>query len=96
MRDLVRESVRQLAGVQLHHIGRQLSGRIDYVFDRGFSSIDSAFLVGNTPFENVRPRWASDHAGVVATVVDLPEPSAGALFAAAIFLLGMIRLRAHG
>jgi endonuclease/exonuclease/phosphatase family metal-dependent hydrolase len=45
----------------------QLSGRIDYVFDRGFSSIDSA-SVGNTPFENVRPRWPSGHAGVIATV----------------------------
>jgi len=72
----------------------QLSSRIDYVFDRGFSSIDSAFLVGNTPFENVRPRWASDHAGVIAKV-DLPEPSAGALFATAILLLGALRLRAH-
>ena len=71
----------------------QLSDRIDYVFERGFSSIDSAFLVGDKPFENVRPLWPSDHAGVVATV-DLPEPSAGALFAAAIFLLGLLRLRA--
>ncbi len=69
----------------------QLSGRIDYVFDRGFSTIDSAFLIGDTPFENVRPRWPSDHAGVIATV-DLP---AGALFAPAILLLGALRLRAH-
>jgi endonuclease/exonuclease/phosphatase family metal-dependent hydrolase len=71
-----------------------LSGRIDYVFERGFSSIESAFRVGDTPFENVRPRWASDHAGVVATV-DLPEPSTGVLFAAAIVLLGISRLRAY-
>src|SRR5207249_3795982 len=69
----------------------QLSGRIDYVFERGFSAIDSAFLVGDQPFENVRPRWPSDHAGVIATV-DLPEPSVGALFAAAMLLLGMLRL----
>jgi endonuclease/exonuclease/phosphatase family metal-dependent hydrolase len=72
----------------------QLSGRIDYVFDRGFSSIDSAFIVGDTPFENVRPRWPSDHAGVIAAV-DVPEPSVGALFAAAMLLLGALRLRAH-
>ena len=71
-----------------------LSGRIDYVFDRGFSSIDSAFLVGDTPFETVRPRWPSDHAGVIAAVA-VPEPSAGALFAAAMLLLGMLKLRAH-
>jgi endonuclease/exonuclease/phosphatase family metal-dependent hydrolase len=72
----------------------QLSGRIDYVFDRGFSSIESAFLVGDTPFENVRPRWPSDHAGVIAAV-DVPEPSVGALFAAAVLLLGALRLGAH-
>ena len=72
----------------------QLSGRIDYVFDRGFSSIESAFLIGDTPFENVRPRWASDHAGVIAAVA-VPEPSAGSLFAAAILLLGALRFRAH-
>jgi endonuclease/exonuclease/phosphatase family metal-dependent hydrolase len=71
----------------------QLSGRIDYVFDRGFSSIDSAFIVGDQPFENVRPRWPSDHAGVIAAV-DVPEPSAGALFAAAMLLFGALRLRA--
>ena len=72
----------------------QLSGRIDYVFDRGFSSINSAFIVGDTPFENVRPLWPSDHAGVIATV-DVPEPSTGALFAAAMLLFGVLRLRAH-
>jgi endonuclease/exonuclease/phosphatase family metal-dependent hydrolase len=72
----------------------QLSDRIDYVFERGFTSVDSVFLVGNTPFETVRPLWPSDHAGLVATVVDVPEPSAGALFAAAVFLLGILRLRA--
>ena len=79
---------------ELDNLVSALSGRIDYVFERGFSSIDSAFLVGDTPFETVRPVWPSDHAGVVATV-DLPEPSAGALFAAAVLLLGALRLRAH-
>jgi endonuclease/exonuclease/phosphatase family metal-dependent hydrolase len=77
----------------------QLAGRIDYVFERGFTSLDAAFIVGDVPFENVRPRWPSDHAGVIATVdlaaVDLPEPSAGTLLAAAIFLLGALRLRAN-
>jgi endonuclease/exonuclease/phosphatase family metal-dependent hydrolase len=72
----------------------QLSGRIDYVFDRGFSSIDRAFLVGDTPFEDVRPLWASDHAGLIATV-DVPEPSAGALLGAAMLLLGILRSRVH-
>jgi endonuclease/exonuclease/phosphatase family metal-dependent hydrolase len=72
----------------------QASGRIDYVFERGFSSIESAFLVGDTPFEDVRPRWPSDHAGVVATV-EVPEPSAGALLAVSMLLLGVWRLRAR-
>jgi endonuclease/exonuclease/phosphatase family metal-dependent hydrolase len=72
----------------------QLSGRIDYVFERGFSSIPSAFLVGDMPFENVRPRWPSDHAGVIATI-EVPEPEAGALFAAAMLLLAGLRFRAH-
>ncbi len=78
----------------LDNLVSQLTGRIDYVFERGFSSIDSAFLVGDTPFENVRPRWPSDHAGVIAAV-EVPEPSTGALFAAAILLLGALRLRAR-
>src|SRR5206468_4410802 len=78
----------------LDNPGSQLSGRIDYVFERGFSSIESAFLIGDAPFENVRPRWASDHAGVIAAVA-VPEPSVGSLFAAAILLLGGLRFRAH-
>ena len=78
----------------LDNLVSQLTGRIDYVFERGFSSLDAAFLVGDTPFENVRPRWPSDHAGVIAAV-EVPEPSTGALFAAAILLLGALRLRAR-
>jgi endonuclease/exonuclease/phosphatase family metal-dependent hydrolase len=61
----------------------QLSNRYDYIFERGFSSIDGALLVGNTVFENVRPLWPSDHAGVIGTVdltVAVPEPSVAVLF----------------
>jgi len=65
-----------------------LRNRFDYVFERDFSSIDAAFLVGNTPFENVRPRWPSDHAGVVATV-DVPEPSTATILFTGILLLGI-------
>jgi hypothetical protein len=70
-----------------------LRNRYDYVFERGFSSIDSAFLVGDTVFEDVRPLWPSDHAGVIATV-DLPEPSTLPLFISAVFLLALFRMRA--
>ncbi|MBV9375724.1 MAG: hypothetical protein JO320_11825 [Alphaproteobacteria bacterium] len=80
----------------------QLTNRYDYVFERGFSSLHEALLVGNTtPFEDVRPLWPSDHAGLIATV-DLsavigtvPEPSTAVLVASAIFLLGTLRLRAR-
>ncbi len=72
----------------------QLTNRYDYVFERNFSSIGPAFLVGNTPFEAVRPLWPSDHAGVVATV-NLPEPPAGIIFMAALLLLGGMSLRAR-
>jgi endonuclease/exonuclease/phosphatase family metal-dependent hydrolase len=72
----------------------QLTNRYDYVFERDFSSIDSAFLVGNASFEDVRPLWPSDHAGLVATV-NLPEPSAGTIFITALLLLGILGLRAH-
>ena len=38
----------------------QLTNRYDYVFERGFSSLDGALLVGNTtPFEDMRPFWPS-------------------------------------
>jgi len=64
----------------------ELSHRYDYIFERGFSSIDSAFLIGNTHFEEVPPLWPSDHAGLVATV-DIPEPSSAATLAASMLLL---------
>jgi endonuclease/exonuclease/phosphatase family metal-dependent hydrolase len=70
----------------------QLSNRYDYVFERGFSSIEAALLVGDKVFENVRPLWPSDHAGVVATV-DVTEPSVAPLLVSAIFVLGALRLR---
>jgi endonuclease/exonuclease/phosphatase family metal-dependent hydrolase len=70
----------------------QLTHRFDYVFERNFSSIDAAFLVGDTPFENVRPLWPSDHAGVIATV-DVPEPPAGMVLLTALLLLGFRQFR---
>lgn len=72
----------------------ELSNRYDYVFERGFSSIDSALLVGNTPFEATRPLWPSDHAGVIATV-DLPEPSTAAIIVSALVLCGGLWSRSH-
>jgi len=69
-----------------------LHNRFDYVFERDFSSIDAAFLVGNTPFENMQPLWPSDHAGVVATV-DVPEPSTATILLTGILLLGIRLLR---
>jgi endonuclease/exonuclease/phosphatase family metal-dependent hydrolase len=76
----------------------QLSNRYDYIFERGFSAIGGALLVGNTVFENVRPLWASDHAGVIGTVdvigtVAVPEPSVALLFLTAIFLLSAREVR---
>jgi endonuclease/exonuclease/phosphatase family metal-dependent hydrolase len=77
-----------------------LPNRYDYVFERGFSSLDEALLVGNiTPFEDMRPFWPSDHAGLVAAVNvsavvgTVPEPSTAALVASAIFLLGALKSR---
>jgi len=64
----------------------ELSKRYDYIFERGFSSLDSAFLVGNTPFEGVPPLWPSDHAGLVATV-DIAEPSSAATLVTSMLLL---------
>jgi len=75
----------------------ELSKRYDYIFERGFSSIESAFLIGNTHFEEVPPLWPSDHAGVVATVavataVAVPEPSsAGILVVSMLLLLPIVR-----
>jgi hypothetical protein len=73
----------------------QLNRRFDYVFERGFSSVVSAFLVGDQPFETTRPVWPSDHAGVVATVAlaPVPEPSAALLFVSAIFVTGVVGVR---
>jgi endonuclease/exonuclease/phosphatase family metal-dependent hydrolase len=78
----------------------QLTNRYDYAFERGFSSLDEALLVGNTtPFEDMRPFWPSDHAGLIATVNLLvgavPEPSTAALVAPAIFLLITLRWRSR-
>jgi endonuclease/exonuclease/phosphatase family metal-dependent hydrolase len=70
-----------------------LNREYDYIFETGFSSVDSAALVGNQPFENVPPLWASDHAGVVATLTEVPEPTAASLLVSAIFLFGAMRLR---
>ena len=50
-----------------------LNREYDYIFESGFSSVDSAALVGNQPFEDVPPLWPSDHAGVVATLTEVPE-----------------------
>ena len=46
----------------------QLSTRIDLVLLHGPVRAQEAHVVGDTPFQGVAPRWASDHAGVVATV----------------------------
>jgi hypothetical protein len=71
----------------------KLNRQYDYIFERGFSSINSAALIGDQPFENVRPLWPSDHAGVVATLTEVPEPAAASLLVSAIFLFGAARLR---
>lgn len=69
----------------------QLTNRYDYVFERGFTSLDAALLVGNdAPFENVRPLWPSDHAGLIAAV-DLPEPPVTVLFISGILLAATLR-----
>jgi endonuclease/exonuclease/phosphatase family metal-dependent hydrolase len=70
-----------------------LNREYDYIFESGFSSVDSAALVGNQPFENVPPLWPSDHAGVVATLTEVPEPTAAALLVPALFLFGAAGLR---
>jgi hypothetical protein len=57
-------------------------------------------LVGNTtPFEDMRPFWPSDHAGLIvavdssAIVGAVPELPTAALVASAIFLPGTLKLR---
>jgi endonuclease/exonuclease/phosphatase family metal-dependent hydrolase len=64
----------------------ELTNRFDYIFERDFSSIVSAFLVSDTPFQAVRPFWSSDHAGVVATI-SVPEPSSAAVLIVSMLLL---------
>jgi hypothetical protein len=76
----------------LRPLGGSLATRRAQQWERDFSSIDAAFLVGDTPFENVRPLWPSDHAGVVATV-DVPEPPAGMLLLTALLRLGLQQFR---
>jgi endonuclease/exonuclease/phosphatase family metal-dependent hydrolase len=77
----------------LSNTDSKLNRQYDYIFERGFSSINSAALIGDQPFENVRPLWPSDHAGVVATLTEVPEPAAASLLVSAIFLFGAMRLR---
>jgi endonuclease/exonuclease/phosphatase family metal-dependent hydrolase len=46
----------------------ELTSRIDLILTRGPIRPISAEVVGDTPFQAKPPFWASDHAGVVATV----------------------------
>ncbi len=46
----------------------ELHSRIDLVLTHAAVRPTSATVVGATPFESVPPFWASDHAGLVATV----------------------------
>ena len=46
----------------------QLGSRIDLVLSHGGAKPLRARLVGNVPFQATPPFWASDHAGVVATL----------------------------
>jgi endonuclease/exonuclease/phosphatase family metal-dependent hydrolase len=46
----------------------QLHSRIDLVLTHGAVQALEAHVVGATPFQATAPFWASDHAGVVATV----------------------------
>lgn len=45
-----------------------LSSRIDLVLMVGHAKARDAALVGAAAFQAIAPRWASDHAGVVATI----------------------------
>jgi endonuclease/exonuclease/phosphatase family metal-dependent hydrolase len=46
----------------------ELATRIDLVLTSSGARPTSASVVGDTPFQAVPPFWASDHAGVVATI----------------------------
>jgi endonuclease/exonuclease/phosphatase family metal-dependent hydrolase len=70
-----------------------LNREYDYIFESGFSSADSAALVGDLPFENMPPLWPSDHAGVVATLTEVPETDAASLLASALLLFDAVILR---
>jgi hypothetical protein len=78
----------------LSNIVSELDNRFDYIFERDFSSIPAAFLVGDTPFQTAPPLWPSDHAGVVATVVAaavaVPEPSSAGILIISMLLLSPI------
>jgi endonuclease/exonuclease/phosphatase family metal-dependent hydrolase len=70
-----------------------LRNRFDYIFGKDLESIISADLITDTPFEGIRPRWGSDHAGVVAIVAiegevvnPVIEPSSAGIMASAMFL----------
>jgi len=70
-----------------------LKNRFDYIFGKNLESILSADLITDTPFEGIRPRWGSDHAGVIATVAiegevvnPVVEPSSAGIIASAMFL----------
>jgi len=77
---------------KLDNLTSELDKRFDYIFGRNLASLISAQLIGDVPFEDIRPRWASDHAGVVATVaiegetVAVVEPSSAGILGSAMFL----------
>lgn len=52
-----------------------LDSRIDLIFTRGPITTTSVHLVGVDPIAPQAPRWASDHAGVVADLVLTKEPA---------------------
>ena len=45
-----------------------LSIRIDLVLTGGGVDVEDVDVVGDTPFQGIAPRWASDHAGLVARI----------------------------
>ena len=62
----------------------RLDQHIDYIFARGFGTGHSRLqgriaLFGDQPSERIagplHPLWASDHAGLVATLNQLPAPA---------------------
>jgi hypothetical protein len=77
----------------LSNTASMLDRQYDYIFERGFSAVDLAALVGDQPLTVGPPFWPSDHAGVVATLAEVPEPDAASLLVSAILLFGAVRLR---